>query len=113
MRDFGAQINPSTNSLRSKIFSGGWPSPRWKWGLAFRNNSYPFCVWITQLVRVMKNRWSWRAVAKANMRRFFGSRGSGCRQDALLTEETVEPRGSDEELDALAAYRRAKKQGAG
>ena len=39
------------------------------------------------------------------MRRLFGSRGSGSRQDALLTEEAVGPRVSDKDLDILAARR--------
>ena len=47
--------------------------------------------------------------ASANMQRLFGSRGSGRRQDDLLTEEAVEPRVSDEDLDVLAAYGKAKK----
>ena len=51
--------------------------------------------------------------ASANMRRLFGSRGGGSRQDALSTAEAVEPRASDEDLDASAAYRKAKKLGAG
>ena len=49
----------------------------------------------------------------ANMRRLFGSRGGGSRQDALSAEVTAESLGSDEDLDILAAYRKANKQGAG
>ena len=51
--------------------------------------------------------------ASANMRREYGSRGSGSRQDALLTEEAVGPRASDEDLDILAAYRKPKNKGWG
>ena len=50
---------------RSTIFSGGRPRPKWRRGLHSRNNSSPFCVWVTQLYRVTRSRWSWRAVAKA------------------------------------------------
>ena len=42
--------------------------------------------------------------ASANMRRLFGPRGSGSRQDALLTEEAAESHVSDEDLDISAAY---------
>ena len=51
--------------------------------------------------------------ASANMRRLFGSRGGGSRQDDLFSGEAAEPRASDGHLDVLAAYRKAKKQGAG
>ena len=51
--------------------------------------------------------------ASANLRRLFGSRGSGSRQGALFAEETVEPRASDEVLGILAAYRKAKEKGGG
>ena len=44
------------------------------------------------------------------MRRLFGSRGSGSRQDGLLTEDAVESRATDEDWGVLAAYRKAKKQ---
>ena len=47
----------------------------------------------------------------ANVRRLFGSRESGSRQDALLTEEAAESRASDGDLDVLAAYRKAENQG--
>ena len=47
------------------------------------------------------------------MRRLFGSRGSGSREDALLTEEAVESRARDGNLDSLVAYRKAKKQRVG
>ena len=40
-------------------------------------------------------------------------RGSGSRQDALFTEETLEPRGSDEDLGVLAPYRKAVNRGRG
>ena len=53
------------------------------------------------------------ADASANLRGLYGSRGSGSRQDALFTEETVEPRPSDEDSDILAAYRKADKKGVG
>ena len=49
----------------------------------------------------------------ADMRRLFGSRGSGGRQDLSSTEEAVEPLERDEDQDARAAYKRAKKQCAG
>ena len=51
--------------------------------------------------------------ASANIRRPSGSRGSGSRQDALLTEEEADPHASEEDLDILMAYRKAEKQGAG
>ena len=47
------------------------------------------------------------------MRRLFGQRGEGGRQDALSTDEAVGPLESDEDFDASAAYKKAKKQGAG
>ena len=47
--------------------------------------------------------------ASANMRRLLGSRGSESRQDALLSEEAAEPHASDEDMDILAAHRKAKK----
>ena len=50
---------------------------------------------------------------EADMRRFFGSRGSGGRQDVLLTEEAVAPSGSDEYLGACMVYEEAKNRGAG
>ena len=49
--------------------------------------------------------------AAANMRRLFGSRGGSGRQDALCTEGAVGPRGSGEDLDALAAYKKAETRG--
>ena len=51
--------------------------------------------------------------ASANIRRLVGSRGGGSGQDALFTEEAAEPRVIDKDMDALAAYRRVAKQGAG
>ena len=48
--------------------------------------------------------------ASANMRRLFGSRGANSQQDALFPEEAAESRASDEDSDALAAYRSAKKK---
>ena len=51
--------------------------------------------------------------ASPNMRRLFGPRGTGSRHDALFAEETAESHGRDEDLDILAAHRKAKKQGAG
>ena len=51
--------------------------------------------------------------ALANIHRLSGSRGGGSRLDAPLREEAAESHASDEDLDALAAYRMAKKQGAG
>ena len=51
--------------------------------------------------------------ASANMRSLFGSRGSGRRQDAMLTEEAAEFRASDRDLDVLAAHMKANKQGVG
>ena len=49
----------------------------------------------------------------ANVRRLFGSRGEKSRQDVLLTEEAAGSLGSSGDLDAWAAYGKAKKQGAG
>ena len=46
------------------------------------------------------------AAASANIRRFFGSRGSGGQQDAVLTEDAVGHHKS-------AAYKTAKKNGQG
>ena len=46
------------------------------------------------------------------MRRLFGSRGSGGRQDALIPEKAVEPAESSEDEDACVAYEKAKKHGA-
>ena len=46
------------------------------------------------------------------MRRLFGSRGIGSRQGDLLSEEAAERRASDEDMDFLAAYGKAEKQGA-
>ena len=51
--------------------------------------------------------------ASANMRRLFGSRGSGSRQDALLTEEAAESCASDEDLDVLAANGKVEKREVG
>ena len=51
--------------------------------------------------------------ASATTRRLFGLRGGGGRQDALLTEEAVGSLAIDEDLEDLAAYKKAKKQGAG
>ena len=48
------------------------------------------------------------ASCRKNLR--FGSRGSGSRQDALHTEEAVEPHVSNEDLDVPAAYRKAKRK---
>ena len=47
--------------------------------------------------------------ASANMRRFFWSRGGGSQQDALFTGEAADSHASDEDLDALAAYRGEKR----
>ena len=41
----------------------------------------------------------------ANMRRYFGSRGSGSRPDALITEETARPSEGDDQ-EARAAYKK-------
>ena len=30
------------------IFSSERPSPKWEWGLAFRNNAFRYCVWPTR-----------------------------------------------------------------
>ena len=49
--------------------------------------------------------------ASANMRRLFGLRGGGSRQDASFTEEAAGPSASDEDLDALAACGKAKDKG--
>ena len=49
----------------------------------------------------------------ANMRKLFGSRGSGNRQGALFTGEEGESRASDEDLDVLAAYGKRKKSRGG
>ena len=46
------------------------------------------------------------------MRRLFGSRGSGSRQDAPLIEEAAESHASDDDLDGLAAYIKKEKQAA-
>ena len=43
------------------------------------------------------------------MRRLYGSRGSGSRQDALLLEKAADPHAGDADLDVLAAYKRAKR----
>ena len=51
--------------------------------------------------------------ASADQRGLSGPRGSGGRQDALLTEEAARSHVSDEDLDIRAAYRKAKKQGLG
>ena len=51
--------------------------------------------------------------ALANIRRLFGSRRGGTRQDALFTEEVLGPLASDEDSDALAAFRQEEKRGAG
>ena len=50
--------------------------------------------------------------ASADLRTLLGSRESGSRKDALLSEEAAEPHTGDEDWDVLAAYRKAKKQGA-
>ena len=47
----------------------------------------------------------------AATRRLFGLRGGGSRQDALSTEEAAEPRASDEDSDASAAWSKRKKGG--
>ena len=51
--------------------------------------------------------------ASATTRRLFGLRGGCGRQDALLTEEEAGSLAIDENLENLAAYKKAKKQGAG
>ena len=49
--------------------------------------------------------------AAANMRRLFGSRGWSRRQDVLVAEEAVGYSGSDEDLDACEANKKAKEHG--
>ena len=51
--------------------------------------------------------------AAVNAGRLFGSRGSGGRQDVLITEEAIEPLASDGGQDARAAYKKAQKKGVG
>ena len=51
--------------------------------------------------------------ASANLRRLLGSRASGSRRDALLSEEAAEPRASNEDLDILSARGKPKEQGVG
>ena len=51
--------------------------------------------------------------AAANMRRLFGSRGGGSRQNVRITEEAVGPLGGDEDQEACVAYKKAKKQAMG
>ena len=55
----------------------------------------------------------WFADASANMRRLFVSRGIERRQDAMISRKAVEPRVSDEDLEAPAAYGGAKCGGRG
>ena len=65
----------------------------------------------------MKGHWAWRAAIKVCGFRptgqICGLRRSGSRQDALLAGEAAESHASDEDLEILAAYRKAKKQGVG
>ena len=49
--------------------------------------------------------------ASANMRCLLGSRAGGVRQDALFSEDAAGSLASDEDLEAFAAYKKAKKQG--
>ena len=51
--------------------------------------------------------------AAANMRRLFGSRGEGSRQDVLIAEEADGPLVRDKEQEACAPNKQAKEQGAG
>ena len=51
--------------------------------------------------------------ASADMRRLFGSCGSGRKQGALITEKAAESNVRYEGLDILAATRKARKQGLG
>ena len=48
--------------------------------------------------------------ALADMRRLFGSRGGGGRQDAFFTEEAAKALESDQDAEALAANKNAKER---
>ena len=49
----------------------------------------------------------------ANVRRSFGSRGGGVRQDVLITEDAVKSFERVEDQDACVAYEEAKEQRVG
>ena len=51
--------------------------------------------------------------AAAHMRRLFGSRGGGSRQDVPITEEADGPLGSDKDQEARETSKKAQKQLAG